>query len=224
MSALAEPVRRARVLIAANNAPTRVGLRLALEAEAECLEVADEESLVADVLRQRPDVCLVDFDSQVCLRVIGTLVSKIPGIVVIMLARNPQEGEFLAAMRAGASGYLPHELDPARLPALVRAAARGEAMVPRQFVGWLVHELRDQHGARRSLTLGGRRRVEFTSREWETLALLRRGLSTGAIADELRISSVTVRRHLSGAYMKLGATSRREALEVLEELDRSPSS
>jgi DNA-binding NarL/FixJ family response regulator len=195
-----------------------------LESEAECVEVANEEGLVADVLRHRPDVCILAFDSQVCLRVIATLVAKIPGTVVIMLARNPQEGEFLAAMRAGASGYLPHELDPARLPALVRAAARGEAMVPRQFVGRLVHELRDQRGARRSLVLGGLRRIEFTSREWETLALLRRGLSTGAIADELRISSVTVRRHLSGAYVKLGASSRREALEVLEESDRAPSS
>jgi DNA-binding CsgD family transcriptional regulator len=52
---------------------------------------------------------------------------------------------------------------------------------------------------------------------------MRRGLSTAAIADELRISSVTVRRHLSGVYAKLGAGSRREALEVLADVDHAPS-
>jgi DNA-binding NarL/FixJ family response regulator len=69
-------------------------------------------------------------------------------------------------------------------------------------------------GRLQRLSVAGRS-VNLTERELEVLNLLRRGLSTGAIANRLGVSPVTVRRHLSLALKKLGAPDRQSALELL---------
>ena len=223
MTAAGEPPDRVRVLIAADHVPTRAGLRLALEPVAECTEAADSASAVAAAVRERPDVCLLDFDAPGRgLHTVSEIVAKAPGIPCIVLTHRAEEDEFLAAMRAGASGYLSDALDPARLPFVVAGVVRGEAAVPRHYVSRLIDELRGRARTRRTLSLSPERSVELTSREWEAIELLRQGLPTREIALQLGISQVTVRRHLSAAYAKLGVGSRASAVELLETLERAP--
>jgi DNA-binding NarL/FixJ family response regulator len=218
-----DPPEQTRVLIAADHVPTRVGLRLALEHDAVCTEAADSESAVAAAVRDRPDVCLLDFDAPGRgLRTVAEIVGRVPGVLCIVLTSRVEEEEFLAAMRAGASGYLPDGLDPSRLPFVVAGVMRGEAAVPRHFVSRLIDELRGRTRTRRSLTLSPERSVELTTREWEAVELLRQGLPTREIATQLGISQVTVRRHLSAAYAKLGVTSRASALQLLESAEHAP--
>src|SRR5438309_5748149 len=127
--------RRTHVLIAAERLPTRVGLRLALEPEARCTEAADAQSAVDAAVRDRPDVCLLGLDaSGQGLRVANEIVQRVPSAAVILLTSRLDEEEFMAAVRAGASGYLTNTLDPARLPYVVQSAMRGEPAVPRKFV------------------------------------------------------------------------------------------
>ena len=112
MSATA-PVRRTHVLIAAERLPTRVGLRLALEPQARCTEAADAESAVDAAIRDRPDVCLLGLDaSGQGLRAANEIASRVPTAAVILLTNRLDEEEFMAAMRAGASGYLTNGVDP----------------------------------------------------------------------------------------------------------------
>ena len=189
-----------------------------LESEAVCTEAGDGDSAVEAAVRDRPDVCLLDFESPGRgVRAVSEIISRVPGAIVIVLTNRVEEDEFMAAVRAGASGYLPQSLDPARLPEVVRSVMRGEAAVPRHFVGKLIDELRGRERRRRIVTLSGERRVELTSREWEVVDLLRRGQPTREIATQLEISQVTVRRHLSAAYTKLGVSSRAAAVLLLEE-------
>jgi DNA-binding NarL/FixJ family response regulator len=218
MTMVADTAQRTRVLIAGDHVPTRAGLRLALESEAVCTEAGDGDSAVEAAVRDRPDVCLLDFESPGRgVRAVSEIISRVPGAIVIVLTNRVEEEEFMAAVRAGASGYLPQSLDPARLPEVVRSVMRGEAAVPRHFVGKLIDELRGRERRRRIVTLSGERRVELTSREWEVVDLLRRGQPTREIATQLEISQVTVRRHLSAAYTKLGVSSRAAAVQLLEE-------
>src|SRR5215472_9564702 len=112
MSNTGEP-RRTHVLIAAERLPTRVGLRLALEPEARCTEAADAQSAVNAAVRDRPDVCLLGLDpAGQGLRVVNEIVSKVPWAAVILLTNRMDEEEFMAAVRAGESGDLSHNLDP----------------------------------------------------------------------------------------------------------------
>ena len=209
------PTKRTHVLIAAERLPTRVGLRLALEPEARCTEAADAQSAVDAAVRERPDVCLLGLDaSGQRLRVANEIVARVPSAAVILLTSRLDEEEFMAAVRAGASGYLTHSLDPARLPHVVRGALRGEPAVPRRFVSRLLDELRTRE-RRRSVVLAGKGRVALTTREWEVVELLLRAASTAEIAEELGVAPVTVRRHLGSVERKLGVATRAEVVELL---------
>jgi DNA-binding NarL/FixJ family response regulator len=209
------PERRAHVLIAAERLPTRVGLRLALEPEARCSEASDADSAVNAAVRDRPDVCLIGLDpSGQRLRALSEIVSKVPSAAVILLTSELDEDEFMAAVRAGASGYLTQSLDPARLPHVVRGALRGEPAVPRRFVSRLLDELTTRE-RRRSVVLAGRGRVSLTTREWEVVEMLLRSSSTSEIAVELGVAPVTVRRHVGSVERKLGVSTRAEVVALL---------
>jgi DNA-binding NarL/FixJ family response regulator len=211
----AAPPRRAHVLIAAERLPMRVGLRLALEPEARCTETADAESAVHAAVRDRPDVCLLGLDgSGQGLRVVSEIASRVPSAQVILLTNRLDEEEFMAAMRAGASGYLTQSLDPKRLPYVVRGALRGEPAVPRRFVSRLLDELRMRE-RRRTVVLADGGRVALTAREWEVSELLLRSASTSEIAAELGVAPVTVRRHVGSVERKLGVSTRAEVVAML---------
>src|SRR5215469_11193696 len=216
--------RQTHVLIAAERLPTRVGLRLALEPEARCTEAADAQSAVKAAVRDRPDVCLLglDLDGQ-SLGVVSEIISKVPSAAVILLTDRLDEEEFMAAVRAGASGYLTQNLDPERLPYVVRGALRGEPAVPRKFVSRLLEELRTRE-RRRSVEVAGKGRVSLTAREWEVVELLLRAATTSEIAEELGVAPVTVRRHLGSVERKLGVTTRAEVVQLLSaEFDGVPA-
>jgi len=203
------------VLIAAERLPTRVGLRLALEPEARCTEAVDADSAVDAAVRERPDVCLLGLDTDGhALRVANEIATRVPSAAVILLTSRLDEEEFMAAVRVGASGYLPQSLDPARLPYVVRGALRGEPAVPRRFVSRLLDELRTRE-RRRSVVLAGKGRVALTAREWEVVELLLRAATTSQIATELGVAPVTVRRHLGSVERKLGVTTRAEVVQLL---------
>lgn len=214
MSATA-PAKRTHVLIAAERLPTRVGLRLALEPEARCTEAADANSAVDAAIRDRPDVCLLGLDAAgQGLRAANEIAAHVPTAAVILLTNRLDEEEFMAAVRAGASGYLRNSLDPARLPYVVQGALHGEPAVPRKFVSRLLDELRRRE-RRRSVVLEGRGRVSLTKREWDVVELLLRSATTAEIAAELGVAPVTVRRHLGSVEQKLGVTTRAEVVELL---------
>ena len=207
---------KARVLIAADRLATRTGMRLALADEAECSEADDAEAAVAAAVRDKPDVCVFDFDPPGrAIRATAEITSKVPEASVVMFTQRIDEEEFLAAVRAGATGYLPEDVDPARLPYVVRSVMRGEAAVPRALVARLIDELRGREGRRRSFQVQERRAVELTAREWDVVDLLRQGLPTRSIGEILGISAVTVRRHVSAVHGKLGVRTRSELLELL---------
>lgn len=203
------------MLIAAERLPTRVGLRLALEPEARCTEAADAESAVDVAVRDRPDVCLLGLDpSGHGLRALSEIVTRVPSAAVILLTNRLDEEEFMAAVRAGASGYLTQSLDPKRLPHVVRGALRGEPAVPRRFVSRLLDELRTRE-RRRSVVVPGKGRVALTAREWEVADMLVRSASTSEIATELGVAPVTVRRHAGSVERKLGVSTRAEVVALL---------
>ena len=218
MTALAaRPDGKVRVLIAADHLATRAGVRLALEPDADCSEAEDAGAAVEAAVRDQPDVCVVDFaPASRSIRAAAAIVSQAPDAAVVVLTRRVDEDEFLAAIRAGARGYLPEAVDPARLPHVVRGLMRGEAAVPRLMVKCLIDELRGRDRPRH-LDLPKRQRVELTAREWEVVQALRQRMSTKEIAQQLGICEVTVRRHTSTVHQKLGMRSRAELLRVLDE-------
>jgi DNA-binding NarL/FixJ family response regulator len=213
-----DPDPKPRVLIAGDQRATRAGLRLALADEADCSETDEPDETVRAVVSEKPDAVFVDFNPPARgIRATAAITAAAPSTAVIVMTRSIDEDEFVEALRAGASGYLSEAVDPERLPFVLQSLLRGEAVVPRRFVGQLIDELRGRLERRHHVELHEQRRVELTAREWEVLELLREGLSTRAIAERLGISAVTVRRHISAAHHKTGTHSRAELLQLLLE-------
>lgn len=144
------------------------------------------------------------------------IVRRLPETSVVMLTVSGSDVDLFDALRAGASGYLLKDIDPARLPHALRGVLAGEAALPRALVARVIDEFRER-GRRRHLPLLGDRGVQLTSREWEILDLLRSGLTTAEIAERLFVSKVTVRRHVSGILRKLRVPDRDAALRLLDE-------
>jgi DNA-binding NarL/FixJ family response regulator len=215
-----ERVRRAtRVVVAGAHLPTRTGIRLVLERNGFeiCAEAPDANSAVAAVLREKPELCLVDADLPGgAMLATAQITTRAPATDTVVLAAEADEQGVVDALHAGASGYLPLEANPEGLVRALRAVRRGEPAVPRSLLGPLVDQFRVRERRRRVSVRGGIE-VELTRRQAEVLELLRDGLGTAEIAARLGLSPVTVRRHLSLVLEKLGVSDRDEARHLLDE-------
>lgn len=191
-----------RVLVA-DNAPTRLGIRMALDGFAiVCAEAGDREGAVRAAASSQPDVCLIGRSlvggGIETVREIGQAVSRTS---VVVLADSQEADDLLLALRAGAIGYLPVDFEPGQLRRVIAAVRSEQAAIPRTMVMELVDEIRSFERA----TSG-----PLTLREMQVLTMLRRGDSTASIAQGLSISPVTVRRHISELVHKAGVHGREE--------------
>jgi DNA-binding NarL/FixJ family response regulator len=207
-----------RVLIADDHPPTRAGVKAALERGGfvVCAEAPDARTAIQAARREGPDVCLLDIHMPGDgIRAAETISHELPDAAVVMLTVSRTDEDLFNALRAGASGYLLKDIDPARLPLALRGVLEGEAALPRRLVALLIEEFRERK-RRRRIPLVGRRAAELTDREWEVLEAMRQGLTTDEIAARLFISPVTVRTHISAILRKLHVETREAALELLE--------
>lgn len=207
-----------RVLIADDHPPARAGVKAALERAdfVVCASARDARSAVEAARRERPDVCLLDIHMPGDgIKAAETISRELPDTAVVMLTVSRTDRDLFDALRAGASGYLLKDIDPARLPLALHGVLDGEAALPRRLVTLLIEEFRERK-RRRRIPLVGRRSVELTDREWEVLELMRQGLSTHEIGERLFISPVTVRTHVSAILRKLQVPTREAAVALLQ--------
>jgi DNA-binding NarL/FixJ family response regulator len=204
------------VVLADDHPVIRLGVRMALMRGGfqVCAEAADRDGAIEAVLREHPDICLLD----VCMPGGGIEAAEIisqavPTTAVVMLTVSASPDDMLAALRSGAKGYLPKDTSPVRLPAALCGVLRGEAALPRTLVGRVLHQFRHLPAPEAvPVCVDG---VELTARESEILRLLSSGLSTLEIGDLLSLSPITVRRHISAGVAKLGADGRDEAIRAI---------
>lgn len=207
---------RVAVLLAEHDVPTRMGIRLALEADGldVCAEPLDAATAVDEAVRTRPPMCLIDESLPGgALVAVDAIYQRVPETKLLLLTDSEEPRSLFAAIRAGASGYLRKDLDPTRLPATIRGVLDGEAALSRRLTFQLIETLRTRERGRSAPTTPGG--PSMTDRELEVLELMTEGLRTSEIAQHLSIAEVTVRRHVSSAVTKLGVADRGAAIDVL---------
>jgi DNA-binding NarL/FixJ family response regulator len=202
------------VVIADDHAPTRMGVRSALEEDGFVVvaEVATGPAATEAAQRLAPDVVLLDVHMPGGGIAAAHAVSACcPDTAIVMLTVSRDDNDLFDALRAGARGYLLKDIDPARLGPALRGVLEGEAALPRNLVTRLMDEFRARDG-RVSRPQG--QLAALTSREWETLDLMRQGLSTAQIGERLYVSPVTVRSHVSAILRKLQVPDRQAAIDL----------
>ncbi|MFH8440173.1 response regulator [Streptomyces sp. NPDC018026] len=200
-----------RVALVDDQALMRAGFRALLDAE-EGIEVvgeaADGEQGVALVRAQVPDVALVDVQMPVMSGIEATRrIAADPALAavrVVILTNYGLDEYVFEALRAGASGFLLKDTEPADLLQAIDVVAHGEALlspsVTRTLIGEFVARPPDRSTAPGLDAL--------TRREREVTALAARGLSNEEIAAHMVISPLTAKTHISRAMTKLGARDR----------------
>lgn len=208
-----------RVVIADDHAPTRQTIREALEADG-CIVVAEAATAptaVAAAQEHRPDVCLLDIHMPGSgLMAAVDITQSLPDTAVVMLTASRDDEDLFAALRAGASGYLPKTMDPNRIASSLRGVLAGEAALPPALVLKVMEQFRGE--PRRLISRRPKRAgSELTSRESEILGLMSEGLTTEQIATRLFVAQVTVRTHISTILKKLRVPDRAAAIRLVEE-------
>ena len=199
-----------RVLVVDDHEVLASSLALVLDTEPDLTSVGVAGSL-ADARRMigttAPDVLLLDhrLPDGDGVTAIPELRQLRPALRVVVLTASAADHVLIAAIEAGASGFVSKTRGIEEVTAAVRAAATGEAVISPELLTRLLPRL-----GRRSPTP----HQDLTEREREVLGLVADGMTNAAIAEHLVVSVHTVRNHVANLSSKLGAHSKLEALSI----------
>jgi DNA-binding NarL/FixJ family response regulator len=201
-----------RVLVVDDHPVFRTGLRTAVAAApgAEWVgEAVDGDQAVALAAELEPDVVLMDLRLGTVSGVEATrrIVERRPQTAVLVLTMSDDDGSVLAAVRAGARGYLLKGVGEPEIAAAILAMARGEAV----FGSGVSRRLLDHLAGRAAPTPSF---PDLTPREEQVLDLLASGLGNVAIASRLSVAPKTVRNAVSTILAKIGAEDRASAVRM----------
>jgi DNA-binding NarL/FixJ family response regulator len=219
---VSEPVDRpVRVFVADDQPLMRQGFRMILSSQPgiEVVgEAADGLSALEGVKRTQPDVVLMDIRMPGLDGIEAT--KQIQGPRVLILTTFGHDEYVVAALRAGASGFLLKDATPEELAHAVRVVAAGESLlapaVTTTLLARVLPTLGQVPGGGPAPRAGEGQEIlaELTDRELEVLKLVAKGLSNAEIARDLYISEATVKSHVSHLLSKLALRDRVQAVVV----------
>lgn len=193
------------LLLVDDHVVVREGIRMRLELEP-TLEVIGEASngqeAVSESKRIRPDVIIMDLQMPIMdgVEAIATIKAAQPDTEIIALTSVLEDNMVVSAVQAGAAGYLLKEGNSDMLIEAIHAAAQGEVRLSPEAQKRLTKEIRSEE-----------MREPLTPRESEVLRWLARGYSNKDIAEQMGVSEMTVKTHVSNTLSKLQLKSRTQA-------------
>jgi DNA-binding NarL/FixJ family response regulator len=207
--------RALRVMLADPDDAVRAVVRSLLERDGRFIvsgEAADAAAAVSVAVAEQPDVCVLEIEMPGSgLAAAWEIASRLPLSDVVILTTSERDEDLMGALRVGVSGYLVKNDDSSRLAHAIWEIHEGTFTMPRRLMASVVMQVRATEPRRRAV-LADARKGRLTSREWEVLDLLARGLSTREAAERLSLSPTAIRVHTASAVKKLGARDRADAL------------
>jgi DNA-binding NarL/FixJ family response regulator len=203
-----------RVVVADDQTAVREGLALLLDLLDDVTVVGaarDGDEAVALVAEHGADVVLMDLRMPGCdgVRATERIRADHPGTQVVVLTTYAEDEDILAALRAGALGYLTKDAGRTQIAQAVRSAAAGQSVLDPQVQQRL---LAAASAAPAAQGAGTANPDGLTAREAEVLALIAEGLSNREIAKRLYVSEATVKSHVNRLFAKTGVRDRAQAV------------
>jgi DNA-binding NarL/FixJ family response regulator len=207
------------VLIADDQALVRAGFRMILETDKDIRVVAEADDgaqAVEACRRTRPDIVLMDIRMPVMdgLEATRRIVAAKDPPRVLMLTTFDHDEYVFDALVAGASGFLLKDVAPEQLLAGIRVIAHGDSLLSPSVTRRLIESFVRDHPRTPQPPPG---LEELTARELEIFGLIARGLSNAEIAEQLVVSSTTIKTHVARVLIKLGLRDRVQAVVLAYE-------
>jgi DNA-binding NarL/FixJ family response regulator len=209
-----------KVLLADDQRLVRAGFRSILDDEDDITVVAeagDGEQAVQACRQLRPDVVLMDIRMpgvdglEAARRILSD--HRLDAVKVVILTTFDIDDYVYAALRAGATGFLLKDTEPAELIHAVRVAARGDALISPSVTRRLIAEF----AGRVKAPEPGQRLSTLTDREREVMELVAAGLTNDEIAARLVLSPATAKTHVSRIMTKLDVRDRSQLVVLAYE-------
>ena len=211
-----------RVLLVDDHDVIRQGFRLVLGTPPD-IEVVGEASNGREAIEQarrlRPDLVLMDVTMPVMdgLEATRRIKAEMPGVCVLMFTSHEEPEYVLAAIEAGAAGYVLKGAPVSRLIGAIRRALGGDSPLDQELAARLIRGLSEKKAgdARREALAGDGNQTlaePLTRREVEVLGLMAQGRTNPEIARELVIARPTAKTHVERVIRKLGVSDRTQAV------------
>lgn len=206
-----------RVVLVDDQSLIRTGIRALLDAEDDIevvAEAANGREGVALTIEHRPDIVLMDvqmpeMDGIEATRQIAND-ERLADVQIVMLTNYGLDEYVFNSLRAGASGFVVKDTEPADLLQALRVTMRGDALLSPAVTRRLISEF----VARPADVVAAADLELLTNREREVVALVAHGLSNDEIAERMVLSPMTAKTHVSRAMTKLGARDRAQLVVI----------
>ncbi|MDQ3932427.1 MAG: response regulator transcription factor [Actinomycetota bacterium] len=204
-----------KVVVADDHPMIREGLRTVLNAlpdfELAAVAATGEEAVAVATATQSDlvimDLHMPDLDG---VKATARILAGRPQVGVLVLTMYDDDQMLIAALKAGARGYLLKGANHDEIVRALRSVAAGEAVFGRGVAEQALNRLRGQHSTTNPFP-------QLTEREMEILKLLGEGLGTQQIAHKLFLSAKTVRNHIANILPKLDVNDRAHAIALARE-------
>lgn len=216
----------ALVLIASSNMQLMKRWRRSLKGDFAVLGVEDAAALEQGMAQFNPPILLLDLAliRNGRTRSVTRLQSLSPASKIIVFSRTPNHAEGISLLKSGVIGYCEKNIDSVHLMKAVNLVARGEMLVGRKLIPFLIRELTSLTDRRQKRSLSEVKQLSrtLTYRQREIVALIGSGARNKEIASQLCTSEKTVKAHLTAIFRKLGISNRMGLALFANEYRRLP--
>jgi DNA-binding NarL/FixJ family response regulator len=205
-------MKKLKILLIEDNRLLREGIKVMIskQKDMQCVEtVGNGENILRLLQKHKPDIILLDLGlrNRNSLNLVKFIRTKVPDTKIIVMDLIPAQQDVLEFVQAGVSGFILKDATVSEFLKTIRAVSKGKSILPSNLTGSLFSQIVEHvlNGSNHSMIMES---VRMTKRERQVIGLISDGCTNKEIAQELHLSTYTVKSHVHNILEKLALSTR----------------